>query len=66
MDNNQNLIFKDQLHTGQILTSPVFGDGTVIAIFEDGFSVKFIACQFVYKDDGCIYPNGKKQAVFIK
>jgi hypothetical protein len=66
MNDNQNLIFKDKIEVGQFVFSPSFGDGIVTSILEDGFYVQYTAFQFVYDYNGCLYPNGRFQSVFLK
>lgn len=64
--NNQNPILKEKIHTGMIVFSPVFGDGTITSVLEDGFYVKFSTCQFVYDNNGRLHPSGKEQSIFLK
>lgn len=49
-----------------IVFSPVFGDGTITSVLEDGFYVKFSTCQFVYDNNGRLHPSGKEPSVFLK
>lgn len=65
-NSNQNPILKNQICTGVAVFSLVFGDGIITSVLEDGFYVKFSTCQFVYDNNGCLYPSGREQSVFLK